>query len=90
MEAISEDHSQESMDVFSMKRWIGQMKRINTSIENVDTDSWVAFLYETTNMFRTMGSAMSIAFSDITSKAASIKSNKEFYEKDYQLSNLSL
>jgi Glycolipid transfer protein (GLTP) len=46
--------------------------------EQLDTLDYSAMLYETTNLFKKMGSAMSMAFSDISSKAEIIKENKAF------------
>ncbi len=61
--ASSNQHHHENKDVFNLDRWISQMTQISQNVDNIDTDIWVDYLYETTNLFKTMGSAMSIAFS---------------------------
>ena len=53
----------EDMAEFSMQRWLHQVEVLKENPENLDVDTWVAFLYETTNLFKKMGSAMSMAFS---------------------------
>ena len=40
-------------------------------------------LNETTNLFKVMGSAMSMAFSDIIEKAQILASNKEFFNRQF-------
>ena len=39
------------------------MKKLGEDPERLDIDTWVDMLYETTNLFMVMGSAMSMAFS---------------------------
>ena len=39
------------------------MKTIGENPEKIDIDLWIEMLYETTNLFKKMGSAMSQAFS---------------------------
>eukprot|EP00347_Sterkiella_histriomuscorum_P023651 403333863 len=74
--------TEEDMKNFSAERWLGYTKTIASSPEAIDVDTWVAFLYETTNLFKKMGSAMSMAFSDITSKAEFIAQNKEQFLRE--------
>jgi len=56
------------MKEFSAERWIGFTKRIAESKDAIDVDAWVSFLFETTNLFKKMGSAMSMAFSGMLYK----------------------
>lgn len=92
--------NKESRDVFSLKRWREQLITLSGSPDKLDIDTWVDFLYECCNLFKVMGSAMSMAFSgknpnsiyscnlsDVTSKAAVIKDNKEFHTKEAGLTN---
>ena len=62
-----ESHSavaqEEDLKVFSATRWLNQTEILGAAPEELDVDTWVAFLYETTNLFKKMGSAMSMAFS---------------------------
>lgn len=53
----------ESKDVFSLKRWKEQLAILSSDPEKIDVDTWVDFLYECCNLFKVMGSAMSVAFS---------------------------
>lgn len=55
--------TQEDMQNFSAERWLSYSKKLGESPNALDIDTWVAFLYETTNLFKKMGSAMSMAFS---------------------------
>ena len=72
----------EDLTRFNPERYISQLQAIGKDPENIDIDTWVAMLYESTNMFKMMGSAMSAAFSDITSKAAAINDNKQHFAKN--------
>lgn len=49
--------------VFNADRWVKQMKTLGENPDKLDMDTWVEMLYETTNLFKKMGSAMSQAFS---------------------------
>ena len=53
----------EDLTVFCPERWVSQTVVLCTEPHRLDVDTWVAFLYETTNLFKKMGSAMSMAFS---------------------------
>jgi hypothetical protein len=53
----------ESRDVFSLRRWKEQLATLSASPDKLDIDTWVDYLYECCNLFKVMGSAMSIAFS---------------------------
>ena len=83
---VESHHKEENLDedlaVFSATRWVRQTTTLASSPDELDADIWVSFLFETTNLFKKMGSAMSIAFSDITSKAEIIRKNKEAYLKE--------
>ena len=76
--------AQEGTDpsVFCPVRWIRQLKALSASPRELDIETYVAMLYETTNLFKKMGSALSMAFSgntfplsllDITTKAEILK-----------------
>jgi len=52
------DHSE-----FCPNRWIRQLKTLAGSTQGIDVDTYVEMLYETTNLFKKMGSALSMAFS---------------------------
>jgi hypothetical protein len=75
---------------FDVHRWIAQMNRIGEDLNRVKVEDWVDFLYECTNLFRELGSAMSIAFSDVTEKAKTIADNYTFIQKQYGLQDPSL
>ena len=57
--------AQEGTDpsVFCPVRWIRQLKALSANTRELDIDTYVAMLYETTNLFKKMGSALSMAFS---------------------------
>lgn len=59
----SSNKATEDFNEFSADRWIRQVTKLAESPDSIDVDTWVAFLYETTNLFKKMGSAMSMAFS---------------------------
>ena len=42
------------------------MKILSLNPQKLDLDTWVAMLNEATNLFKSMGSAMSMAFSGTT------------------------
>lgn len=74
--------SKEDLQKFSADRYIGQLQHLGKDPENLDIDVWVSMLYESVNMFKMMGSAMSTAFSDITSKAVVINDNKKHFTEN--------
>jgi hypothetical protein len=92
----------ENRDVFSVRRWKDQLTILSSNPDKLDIDTWIEFLYECCNLFKVMGSAMSMAFSgmikildlivilDITTKAAVIRDNKEFYAKEQGMTGASL
>jgi len=49
--------------VFSPERWVSQMKKLGENPDKLDMEVWIEMLYETTHLFKKMGSAMSQAFS---------------------------
>ena len=51
------------MSEFCPTRWIIQLKTLAGCSSELDIDVYVAMLYETTNLFKKMGSALSMAFS---------------------------
>jgi hypothetical protein len=55
------------------------MEDIGQNVDNIDTDVWVQFLYEATNLFKTMGSAMAMAFSGIFIISVSKANNFRHY-----------
>ncbi|CDW83219.1 glycolipid transfer protein domain-containing protein 1-like [Stylonychia lemnae] len=79
---VESSAQKEDLQNFSAERWILQTKNIAQTVDAIDVDSWVAFLYETTNLFKKMGSAMSMAFSDITTKAEVIQNNRDALRKE--------
>lgn len=60
-----ESTEKEDLQVFSADRWIKLAQKLADSPNNLEVEPFVAFLYETTNLFKKMGSAMSMAFSGI-------------------------
>ncbi len=74
-------------DSFSVDRWMKQMQAMEADPKNIDPEVLSAWLYDCTNLFKAMGSAISMAFSgkprpcndcaDVTGKAAVIHDNKK-------------
>ena len=58
-------NAQEGTDpsVFCPVRWIRLLKALSANPRELEIDTYVAMLYETTNLFKKMGSALSMAFS---------------------------
>ena len=52
-----------NLNEFCPHRWLRLLTVISTNAEQVDIDAYTAHLYETTNLFKKMGSALSMAFS---------------------------
>ncbi len=51
---------------FSIDRFIQQANTLSEDPANLDVDVWIDFLHECLNLFKKMGSAMSMAFSGKT------------------------
>ena len=51
------------MDEFCPDRWVRMMRNLAANPNQMNTIEYSAMLYETTNLFKKMGSAMSMAFS---------------------------
>lgn len=58
-----EPSSNENLEEFCINRWMTRLKSLGESPESLDIDIWVQMLFETTNIFKKLGSAMAIAFS---------------------------
>lgn len=54
---------EENLNEFNADRWVRQVQFLSQNPDKLDIDTWVGMLYETTNLFKKMGSAMSMAFS---------------------------
>ena len=52
----------EDLQHFSKTRWIKFITNISANPERIDVETWVAFLNETTLLFKRMGNAMGFAF----------------------------
>ena len=65
MNHLEEIKSREGTDhtEFCPNRWIRQLKSLAGSSQGIDIDTYVSMLNETTNLFKKMGSALSMAFS---------------------------
>ena len=73
---VESSAASEDMKDFSAERWLGFAKKIAESKDAIDVDAWVSFLFESTNLFKKMGSAMSMAFSGKSDKHNNNDSNK--------------
>lgn len=51
------------LEEFNADRWTGQLRDLAKDPAKLEIDLYVAMLKETTNLFKKMGSAMSLAFS---------------------------
>lgn len=52
----------EDQETFCPNRWVRLLKELSENPEKLDIEDYVAHLYESTNLFKSMGSAMSMAF----------------------------
>jgi len=64
---------------FSYEKLVLNLKGVNASLPDPDPKAFTNVMLEFVRIFNTMGSAMSIAFQDITSKVAIIKRNYKTY-----------
>ena len=63
---FSMEHSTEegtNLNEFCPHRWLRLLSKVASNPQEVDIDAYTAHLYETTNLFKKMGSALSMAFS---------------------------
>ena len=73
--------SHKSLAEFSMSRFHEHIIALAQNPTNYDIDTWVEFLHECLNLFKKLGSAMSMAFSDIQTKADVIRNNKNHFNE---------
>src|SRR5437016_4680553 len=86
----SQPSTVEDLKTFNSVRFTALFKAVSENPDRIDIDTWVALLHEIINMFMVMGSAMAMAFSDITSKAQIIALNKETMISRHGLQNPTL
>eukprot|EP01017_Pseudomicrothorax_dubius_P015707 TRINITY_DN1798_c0_g1_i5.p2 TRINITY_DN1798_c0_g1~~TRINITY_DN1798_c0_g1_i5.p2 ORF type:complete len:227 (+),score=65.16 TRINITY_DN1798_c0_g1_i5:72-752(+) len=65
---------------FGHENLINLLKRLLETKDDMDIDAFTGVLLEFMNMFSHMGSVMSFAFSDITTKCAIIQTHKKNYQ----------
>jgi len=64
---------------FNADALIKHLEDINASLGDIPTESWNGTMIEFVKIFNQMGSAMSMAFSDITSKVTIIRRNAKYW-----------
>ena len=91
---MAPEEAEKDLEEFNADRWVRQLSDLAKDPIQLDTVEFIAMLRETTNLFKKMGSAMSVAFSgkifclftfrlDITKKAANIRKNQLFYQEKF-------
>ena len=56
----------EDLTEFNPDRWVRQLTSLASKPDQLEVETFVGMLHETTNLFKKMGSALSIAFSGNT------------------------
>ena len=60
---MAPEEAEEDLEEFNADRWVRQLSDLAKDPTQLDTVEFIAMLRETTNLFKKMGSAMSVAFS---------------------------
>ena len=66
---------------FSLVRWKGKIEVLAAQKDEIQIDDWTSHLNEILLMFKQLSSALYIAFKDVSTKAATIQSNKRFFNE---------
>ena len=85
VETTNQGKADEDLTKFDVNRFVGQITELAASPMAMKVETWVNFLVEITQFFKEFGSALYLAFSDVSTKAQIIKDNSKFLTEMYGL-----
>ena len=62
-EEVKGQQGAEDLNEFNPDRWVRQLEALAQKPNELDVDAFIEVLHETLNLFKKMGSALSLAFS---------------------------